>query len=63
MSVILLLALTSFFIALVFLIAFIRSVKHGQFDDSISPAVRILIDLKTNKNNQINTSKKTTIKK
>lgn len=44
MSVILLLITASTIVALVFLAAFIRAVRSGQFDDDRSPAVRILND-------------------
>ena len=36
--------LISVFVAAVFLILFIRSVKSGQFDDSYTPSVRMLFD-------------------
>ena len=44
MSVIFLLITASTLVAGVFLVAFIRAVRHGQFDDDKSPAVRILND-------------------
>jgi cbb3-type cytochrome oxidase maturation protein len=44
MSVILLLLSASLLIATGFLIAFIWSVKTGQFDDSHTPAIRMLFD-------------------
>ena len=44
MSVLILLIAFSLVIALGFLIAFIVSVKNGQFDDSYTPSVRILFD-------------------
>ena len=44
MSVILLLITASTIVALLFLAAFIRAVRSGQFDDDRSPAVRILND-------------------
>ncbi|MCW3462472.1 cbb3-type cytochrome oxidase assembly protein CcoS [Chitinophaga nivalis] len=46
MSVIILLLSVSLLVALGFLIAFIWSVKNGQFEDSFSPAHRILFDEK-----------------
>ncbi len=46
MSVILLLIIFSIIIALIFLIAFIWAVRSGQYDDTDSPAVRILFDEK-----------------
>lgn len=44
MSVIYLLLTLSILVALVFLIAFIYSVKKGQYDDSYTPSVRMLFD-------------------
>ena len=44
MSVIILLLLASITVAAIFLIAFLWSVKEGQFDDEVSPPVRILFD-------------------
>jgi cbb3-type cytochrome oxidase maturation protein len=44
MSVIYLLISISIVVALGFLIAFIRAVKTGQYDDDYTPSVRILFD-------------------
>ncbi|TXD48097.1 cbb3-type cytochrome oxidase assembly protein CcoS [Polaribacter sp. IC073] len=44
MSVIYLLLTLSILVALIFFIAFIYSVKKGQFDDSYTPSVRMLFD-------------------
>ena len=44
MSVIYLLLTLSILVALVFLLAFIYSVKKGQYDDSYTPSVRMLFD-------------------
>lgn len=44
MSVIILLALISIVVAGSFLLAFIWSVKSGQYEDSYTPSVRILFD-------------------
>jgi len=44
MSVIIILLISSISIALVFLGAFIWSVKDKQFDDEFSPPVRMLFD-------------------
>ena len=49
MSVIILLILFSLVVAIIFLIAFIWSVKSGQYDDTYSPSVRILFDEKSKK--------------
>lgn len=51
MSVIFLLIIISLIVALVFLYAFIRAVKHGQFDDSYTPSVRVLFDDEVKKDN------------
>ena len=44
MSVIFLLIAASTLVAAVFLAAFIRAVRSGQYDDDRSPAVRMLHD-------------------
>ena len=44
MSVIYLLIGISIFMATVFLLAFLWSVKSGQFEDSYTPSVRMLFD-------------------
>ena len=44
MSVILILIICSLLVSIGFLAAFFWSVNNGQYDDDISPAVRILID-------------------
>lgn len=44
MSVIFLLLIASVTVAAIFLIAFLWSVKNGQFDDEESPPVRMLFD-------------------
>lgn len=44
MSVIYLLLALSILVALIFFIAFIVSVKSGQYDDSYTPSVRMLFD-------------------
>ena len=44
MSVILILLTASLSIAIGFLIAFIWSVKNGQYDDDYTPSVRMLFD-------------------
>lgn len=44
MSVIILLLIASISVAALFLAAFIWSVRAGQYDDEIAPAVRILFD-------------------
>ena len=44
MSVIYLLLSLSILVAIVFFIAFIVSVKKGQYDDAYTPSVRMLFD-------------------
>lgn len=44
MSVIIILLIVSISIAALFLLGFIWSVKSGQYDDDISPSIRILFD-------------------
>ena len=44
MSVIYLLLTLSILVALVFFVAFIVSVKRGQYDDAYTPSVRMLFD-------------------
>jgi cbb3-type cytochrome oxidase maturation protein len=52
MEVIVILLSSSIIIAVGFLIAFIWSVKNGQYDDDYSPSVRILFDNKTKNDSQ-----------
>lgn len=49
MSVIYVLIAVSLFIAIVFFIAFIISVRSGQFDDAVTPSIRMLFDNKSTK--------------
>lgn len=49
MSVIIILITASILIAGGFLIAFLWSVKNGQFDDDYTPSVRMLFDDKPGK--------------
>ena len=44
MSVIIILIIISVVVALFFLGVFIWAVKSGQFDDTVSPSIRILFD-------------------
>ncbi len=44
MSVIYLLLSLSILVAIIFFIAFIVSVKKGQYDDSYTPSIRMLFD-------------------
>ena len=58
MGIVFLLIGVSFVIAIVFLLLFFKSVKSGQYDDTYTPAVRMLFDDELvkennqNKNNQ-----------
>jgi len=44
MNIIIVLIVLSLIIALCFLILFIWAVKSGQYDDSYTPSIRILLD-------------------
>lgn len=44
MSIIYVLLSISVLVALVFFWAFIKSVKHGQYDDTYTPSIRILFE-------------------
>lgn len=44
MGVLIILIVASIFVALIFLGAFIWSVKNGQYEDTYSPSVRMLFD-------------------
>ena len=64
MSVIYILITVSFFVAVFFLIAFIKAVKSGQYDDDYTPSVRMLFDdeiVKENPNKLIQTEKQKSI--
>jgi cbb3-type cytochrome oxidase maturation protein len=50
MSVIILLLIASISVASLFLAAFIWSVKSGQYDDEMSPPMRMLLDDTTTPN-------------
>ncbi|MDN3707872.1 cbb3-type cytochrome oxidase assembly protein CcoS [Myroides ceti] len=60
MSVMYVLISISIFVAIIFLILFVKSVKNGQFDDGYTPSIRMLFEdevkkqSKTNKNNNSN---------
>lgn len=56
MSVIVVLIGFSIIVAAGFLIAFLWAVKSGQYDDDVSPSVRILYDNDENKSEQTNTT-------
>jgi len=44
MNILFMTIVISLFIAIIFFILFIRSVKSGQYDDLYSPSVRMLFD-------------------
>ena len=52
MSVIPILIVASVLVAVIFLIAFFWAVKSGQYEDTHSPAVRILFDDKPQKSSE-----------
>jgi len=44
MNIVLIMIIVSLFIAIIFFILFIKSVKSGQYDDLYTPSVRMLFD-------------------
>lgn len=44
MSVLFLLLAASLFLGTTFLVLFIRAVKSGQYEDTVTPAMRMLVD-------------------
>ncbi len=58
MSVLIIIISASLLIALGFLIAFVWSVKNGQYDDDYTPSVRILFDEETQQPKVISTTEK-----
>jgi cbb3-type cytochrome oxidase maturation protein len=56
MGVIVVLIGFSIVVAAGFLIAFLWAVKSGQYDDDVSPSIRILFDNEDNKSEQTNTN-------
>ncbi|KAB2879274.1 cbb3-type cytochrome oxidase assembly protein CcoS [bacterium] len=56
MTILIVLVITSLTLAVGFLIAFLWAVKSGQFDDTYTPSVRILLDGKRTENNRNNKS-------
>ena len=64
MSVIYILITVSIFVAVFFLIAFIKAVKSGQYDDDFKPSVSMLFDdeiVTENPNKLIQTEKQKSI--
>ena len=62
MSIIYMLLAISVFVALVFFVAFIFSVKKGQYDDTYTPSVRMLFEDEIIKEKTVLPAKKTTTK-
>lgn len=57
MTIIIVLVIVSLSLAIGFLIAFLWAVKSGQFDDTYTPSIRILMDNKrTEKDRKNNTT-------
>jgi len=52
MSVIIILIIISVVVAIFFLGVFIWAVKTGQFDDTVSPSIRILFDDRKDSNSK-----------
>tara|TARA_R110001632_G_scaffold72565_3_gene167674 strand:- start:2431 stop:2640 length:210 start_codon:yes stop_codon:yes gene_type:complete len=65
MSIIYMLLAISVFVALVFFVAFILSVKSGQYDDTYTPSVRMLFEDELVKEKPLNktTTKESTLPK
>lgn len=59
MLIIILLIAISLTIAILFLVAFIWSMKSGQFDDTYGPSVRMLFDDKKKKKETVSENSKT----
>ncbi|MCP4484279.1 MAG: cbb3-type cytochrome oxidase assembly protein CcoS [Flavobacteriaceae bacterium] len=57
MGIIYMLLIISVTLAIIFFIAFLLSVKKGQFDDIYTPSVRILFDDELIKDKNLNKSK------
>ena len=57
MGVIYLLFFVSLFVAVCFIIAFIRAVRGGQFEDDYTPSVRMLFDDEVRKDETLHKSK------
>ncbi|RMA58720.1 cbb3-type cytochrome oxidase assembly protein CcoS [Ulvibacter antarcticus] len=58
MSIIYLLLGVSVIVAIIFFIAFIYSVKKGQYDDTYTPSVRMLFDDEIVREKPVNSSEK-----
>lgn len=49
MGVIYVLITVSLLIAIIFLVVFVKAVRAGQYDDTVTPAIRMLFENKTAK--------------
>jgi len=58
MSVVIILILASLLVGLVFVVAFIWSVRSGQYEDTTTPSLRILVDEPQNKIGETKTTLK-----
>jgi cbb3-type cytochrome oxidase maturation protein len=56
MSAVIVLILASLIVATGFLLAFLWAVKSGQFEDKVTPSMRMLWDDKKKKNDEKNNS-------
>lgn len=56
MNIIILLIGISIIVAIIFLAAFIWSMKSGQFDDTYTPSVRMLFDEEEDDDDDVNTA-------
>jgi len=61
MSIIYLLLTISVFVAVVFFIAFVVSVRKGQYDDTYTPSVRMLFEDELVKEKPASEEKKSTV--
>ena len=52
MSVLIILILVSLTVAIGFLVAFLWSVRSGQYEDDYTPSIRILLDEKQSSNKE-----------
>jgi cbb3-type cytochrome oxidase maturation protein len=58
MDILIILILVSLIVAIGFLAAFLWAIKAGQFDDTYTPSVRILMDEKISADNSQSTEEK-----
>ncbi len=50
MGVIYVLITVSLLIAIVFLVVFVKAVRNGQYDDTVTPSIRMLFENKSTRN-------------